>query len=195
MGRVAHLSLHLLSVLFQLAMVQTEDKCVSHEYCSNVDPQFTNRWYIWLLLALCLLLVACGIAASCFRACSRRPRPPLPAPYELTVITMDHENTLHNTIGSFQSLYIPSAHRVFTVTCCPNPAPPAARDSLPACGANQGAPPPRSRGWDGWLGHHPCFSCGLGPGGQLCLGMAAAGPLGAPLHPPHPPQPPRGPGG
>ncbi|XP_072334723.1 transmembrane protein 52B-like isoform X4 [Scyliorhinus torazame] len=112
----AAILIYSLSILCQLVGVRSDDdECVSSEQ---------------LLLVLSLLLVLCGILTSCLRCCGRRQQEAgvlSPRPYEVTVITLDQDNTIHstiqNTITSIQSLFAPSARRIFTVTRCHNAAP------------------------------------------------------------------------
>ncbi|XP_072334721.1 transmembrane protein 52B-like isoform X2 [Scyliorhinus torazame] len=127
----AAILIYSLSILCQLVGVRSDDdECVSSEHCSNLESHLTSLWYVWLLLVLSLLLVLCGILTSCLRCCGRRQQEAgvlSPRPYEVTVITLDQDNTIHstiqNTITSIQSLFAPSARRIFTVTRCHNAAP------------------------------------------------------------------------
>uniref|UniRef100_UPI00398F76E1 transmembrane protein 52B-like n=1 Tax=Pristiophorus japonicus TaxID=55135 RepID=UPI00398F76E1 len=136
-----------LSVLCQMVRVRCDDECDSSDHCSGTDSRLTSLWYVWLLLVLSLLLVLCGIITSCVRCCARRQHDDgaLSArPYEVTVITLDHDNTIHstiqNTITSIQSLFIPSARRIFTVTRCHNSAPAPMRETPPCYEEALGTP-------------------------------------------------------
>ncbi|XP_067882648.1 transmembrane protein 52B-like [Heterodontus francisci] len=136
-----------LSILCQMVGVRSDDDCLSGDHCSEADSRLMSLWYVWLLLGLSLLLVLCGVVTSCLRCCLRRQRDSgalTPTPYEVTVITLDQDNTVHstiqNTITSIQSLFLPSTRRIFTVTRCHNAGPAPARETPPGYEEALGSP-------------------------------------------------------
>ncbi|XP_065552485.1 transmembrane protein 52 [Lathamus discolor] len=72
---------------------------------------WTNLWYIWLILLTLFLLLLCGITASCIKFCCRKKRLPVETfsrhPYDLTVIAIDSDSTAHSTVTSYSSWQYP----------------------------------------------------------------------------------------
>ncbi|KFP23592.1 Transmembrane protein 52, partial [Colius striatus] len=63
---------------------------------------WTNLWYVWLILLSVFLLLLCGITASCIKFCCRKKRLPVETfprhPYDLTTVAVDSDSTAHSTV-------------------------------------------------------------------------------------------------
>ncbi|XP_063799121.1 transmembrane protein 52 [Pseudophryne corroboree] len=77
-------------------------------------PQSTNwvnLWYVWLILITIFLLLLCGTTASCIKFCCKKKKPPVQTlpnqPYEVTVIAIDNDSTIHSTVTSYSSVQYP----------------------------------------------------------------------------------------
>uniref|UniRef100_A0A8D0BA52 Transmembrane protein 52B n=1 Tax=Salvator merianae TaxID=96440 RepID=A0A8D0BA52_SALMN len=72
-----------------------------------------------LVVIIGSLLLLCGLVAVCLRCCFLNCRPAdeaaTPRPYELTVITLDHDSTLQSTIASVHSMFGSAARRILAV--------------------------------------------------------------------------------
>ncbi|XP_012669212.2 transmembrane protein 52B [Otolemur garnettii] len=95
------------SVLLQFILfpgTRCDENCGSHEQ---------------LLVAIGALVLLCGLTSLCFRCCclSRQQNGEEggPPPYEVTVISFDHDSTLQSTITSLQSVFGPAARRILAV--------------------------------------------------------------------------------
>ncbi|XP_038602870.1 transmembrane protein 52 [Tachyglossus aculeatus] len=101
-----------LLLLLQVAPSGSESGCGRTEQCPP-STSWTNLWYVWLILLTVFLLLLCGITASCIKFCCRKKRPPAQAfprrPYDLTVIALDNDSTIHSTVTSYSSLQYPLA--------------------------------------------------------------------------------------
>lgn len=72
-----------------------------------------------LILLAVLLLLLCGVTASCVRFCCLRKRahtqphlPPTPQPCDLTVSPMDSDSPVHSTVTSYSSVQYPLGMRL-----------------------------------------------------------------------------------
>ncbi|KAF5924747.1 hypothetical protein HPG69_016712 [Diceros bicornis minor] len=72
-----------------------------------------------LILLAVLLLLLCGVTASCVRFCCLRKRahtqphlPPAPQPCDLTVIPVDNDSPVHSTVTSYSSVQYPLTTRL-----------------------------------------------------------------------------------
>ncbi|XP_062971822.1 transmembrane protein 52B [Cynocephalus volans] len=101
----------------QLPGARGEENCVDPEHCLTTG--WVHLWYIWFLVAIGVLLLLCGLTSLCLRCCclsrQRNREDGGQLPYEVTVITFDHDNTLQNTITSLQSAFGPAARRILAV--------------------------------------------------------------------------------
>ncbi|XP_028920403.1 transmembrane protein 52 [Ornithorhynchus anatinus] len=101
-----------LLLLLQVGLSRSETGCGRTEQCPP-STSWTNLWYVWLILLTVFLLLLCGITASCIKFCCRKKRPPAQAfprrPYDLTVIALDNDSTIHSTVTSYSSLQYPLA--------------------------------------------------------------------------------------
>ncbi|KAM3920933.1 transmembrane protein 52 isoform 2-T2 [Leptodactylus fuscus] len=85
-----------------------------HDDCEGNCSQgssWVNLWYVWLILVTIFLLLLCGTTASCIKFCCKKKKPPvqnLPNhPYEVTVIAIDNDSTIHSTVTSYSSVQYP----------------------------------------------------------------------------------------
>ncbi|XP_007515867.2 transmembrane protein 52B [Erinaceus europaeus] len=107
----------ILVCIIQIPRARCEENCVSPEHCLTTD--WVHLWYIWLLVVIGALLLLCGLVSVCFRCCclSRQQNEENEGqpPYEVTVISFDHDSTLQGTITSLQSVFGPAARRILAV--------------------------------------------------------------------------------
>ncbi|KAM9299610.1 transmembrane protein 52 [Gastrophryne carolinensis] len=72
---------------------------------------WVNLWYVWLILVTIFLLLLCGTTASCIKFCCKKKKPPVQTlpnqPYEVTVIAIDNDSTIHSTVTSYSSVQYP----------------------------------------------------------------------------------------
>ncbi|XP_077313767.1 transmembrane protein 52 isoform X1 [Lithobates pipiens] len=91
--------------------------CLANHINDNCDEKgcsatnWVNLWYVWLILVTIFLLLLCGTTASCIKFCCKKKKPPvqnLPThPYEVTVIAIDNDSTIHSTVTSYSSVQYP----------------------------------------------------------------------------------------
>ncbi|XP_020831627.1 transmembrane protein 52 [Phascolarctos cinereus] len=112
-GGCSHGVLTLLILLLQVALDSADGSCDLADQCRS-SASWTSLWYVWLILLTVFTLLLCGILASCIKFCCQRKRPPaqttfpLPRrPYDLTVITVDSDSTIHSTVTSYSSVQNP----------------------------------------------------------------------------------------
>ncbi|XP_073512976.1 transmembrane protein 52 isoform X1 [Phyllobates terribilis] len=78
--------------------------------CSQ-GTNWVNLWYVWLILVTIFLLLLCGTTASCIKFCCKKKKPPVQTlpnhPYEVTVIAIDNDSTIHSTVTSYSSVQYP----------------------------------------------------------------------------------------
>ncbi|MEE6483872.1 hypothetical protein FKM82_013679 [Ascaphus truei] len=64
-----------------------------------------------LILVTIVILLLCGVTASCIKFCCRKKKPPVQPfpshPYEVTVIAIDNDSTIHSTVTSYSSVQYP----------------------------------------------------------------------------------------
>ncbi|XP_078415322.1 transmembrane protein 52-like [Cetorhinus maximus] len=81
---------------------------------SGCASSWTSLWYVWLILLTIFLLLVCGVMASCVKCC-RRTKPQVPTfttrPYEVTVIAIDNDSTIHSTVSPNNPLQYISTNR------------------------------------------------------------------------------------
>ncbi|XP_043847075.1 transmembrane protein 52 [Dromiciops gliroides] len=109
----SHGVLTLIFILLQVALDSADGSCDLADQCPP-SASWTSLWYVWLILLTVFLLLLCGILASCIKFCCQRKRPPVQTtfplprrPYDLTVITVDNESTIHSTVTSYSSIQYP----------------------------------------------------------------------------------------
>ncbi|XP_068935453.1 transmembrane protein 52 [Petaurus breviceps papuanus] len=112
-GGYSHGVLTLLFLLLQVALDSADGSCDLADQCPP-SASWTSLWYVWLILLTVFMLLLCGILASCIKFCCHRKRLPaqttfpLPRrPYDLTVITVDNDSTIHSTVTSYSSVQYP----------------------------------------------------------------------------------------
>uniref|UniRef100_H0WHC5 Transmembrane protein 52B n=1 Tax=Otolemur garnettii TaxID=30611 RepID=H0WHC5_OTOGA len=112
------------SVLLQFILfpgTRCDENCGSHEqfHCYLKTKKLHLSMYFMLLVAIGALVLLCGLTSLCFRCCclSRQQNGEEggPPPYEVTVISFDHDSTLQSTITSLQSVFGPAARRILAV--------------------------------------------------------------------------------
>ncbi|NWV46453.1 TMM52 protein, partial [Daphoenositta chrysoptera] len=63
---------------------------------------WTNLWYVRLILPTVSLLMLCGVSVRCIKFCCRKKRLPAETfprhPCDLTVIGIDSDSTAHSTV-------------------------------------------------------------------------------------------------
>ncbi|KAM4650482.1 transmembrane protein 52 [Discoglossus pictus] len=89
---------------------QNNDEC-GRKDCSQGTSSWVNLWYVWLILVTIILLLLCGTMASCIKFCCKKKKPPVQEfpthPYEVTVIAIDNDSTIHSTVTSYSSVQYP----------------------------------------------------------------------------------------
>ncbi|KAM5125948.1 transmembrane protein 52 [Mantella aurantiaca] len=88
-----------------------DDNCEFGTCPQGSSTNWVNLWYVWLILVTIFLLLLCGTTASCIKFCCKKKKPPaqtLPNhPYEVTVIAIDNDSTIHSTVTSYSSVQYP----------------------------------------------------------------------------------------
>ncbi|XP_060708281.1 transmembrane protein 52-like [Hemiscyllium ocellatum] len=92
---------------------------------SGCPSSWTSLWYVWLILLTIFLLLVCGVLASCVKCC-RKTKPQVPAfaarPYEVTVIAIENDSTIHSTVSTNGPLqYAPANGGPFLESTLPPP--------------------------------------------------------------------------
>ncbi|XP_067826530.1 transmembrane protein 52-like [Heptranchias perlo] len=100
--------------LFQASLTEAQNCGTGPGETNGCLSSWTSLWYVWLILLTIFLLLLCGVAASCVKCC-RRTKPQVPTfparPYEVTVIAIDNDNTIHSTVSPNSSLQYVSTSR------------------------------------------------------------------------------------
>lgn len=83
------------------------------------QARWSSLWHVGLILLTVLLLLLCGVTASCVRFCCLRKRahtqphlPPAPQPCDLTAIRLDSDSPVHSTVTSYSSVQYPLSTRL-----------------------------------------------------------------------------------
>uniref|UniRef100_A0A452G0X3 Transmembrane protein 52 n=1 Tax=Capra hircus TaxID=9925 RepID=A0A452G0X3_CAPHI len=78
------------------------------------QARWSSLWHVGLILLTALLLLLCGVSASCVRFCRLWKRahtqphlPPAPEPCDLTAIPVDNDSPVHSTVTSYSSVQCP----------------------------------------------------------------------------------------
>ncbi|XP_014718606.2 transmembrane protein 52 [Equus asinus] len=109
------LLLLLLSFLLlpQVALGFADGSCDPLDQCPP-QARWSSLWHVGLILLAVLLLLLCGVTASCVRSCCLRKRahtqphlPSTPQPCDLTVIPVDSDSPVHSTVTSYSSVQYP----------------------------------------------------------------------------------------
>uniref|UniRef100_A0A287AJZ6 Transmembrane protein 52 n=2 Tax=Sus scrofa TaxID=9823 RepID=A0A287AJZ6_PIG len=88
----------------QVALSFAEGSCDPSDQCPP-QARWSSLWHVGLILLTVLLLLLCGVTASCVRFCCLRKRahtqphlPPAPQPCDLTAIRLDSDSPVHSTV-------------------------------------------------------------------------------------------------
>nr|XP_005911817.2 PREDICTED: transmembrane protein 52 [Bos mutus] len=95
---------------WQVALGFVEGSCDPSDQC-RPQARWSSLWHVGLILLTALLLLLCGVSASCVRFCHLRKRahsqphlPPAPEPCDLTAIPVDSDSPAHSTVTSYSSV-------------------------------------------------------------------------------------------
>ncbi|KAI5252951.1 Transmembrane Protein 52 [Manis pentadactyla] len=108
----------LLLPLLQVALGFADGGCDPSDQCPS-QARWSSLWHVGLILLTVLLLLLCGVTASCVRFCCLRKRahaqlhlPPAPQPCDLTVSPVDSDSPVHSTVTSYSSVQYPLGMRL-----------------------------------------------------------------------------------
>uniref|UniRef100_A0A8C2YL84 Transmembrane protein 52 n=1 Tax=Chinchilla lanigera TaxID=34839 RepID=A0A8C2YL84_CHILA len=83
------------------------------------QARWSSLWHVGLILLTVLLLLLCGVTASCVRFCCFRKQvntqtrlSPAWQPRNLTVIPLDSDSPVHSTVTSYSSVQYPLGIRL-----------------------------------------------------------------------------------
>ncbi|XP_020027027.1 transmembrane protein 52 isoform X2 [Castor canadensis] len=104
--------------LSQVALGSAEDdSCDPSNQCPP-QARWSSLWHVGLMLLAVLLLLLCGVTASCVRFCCFRKQantqthlPPAWQPCDLTVMPVDSDSPAHSTVTSYSSVQYPLSMR------------------------------------------------------------------------------------
>ncbi|KAM8927644.1 transmembrane protein 52 [Pelodytes ibericus] len=98
-----------LQLLVSVSLADDGDDCQKDD-CSQ-PTNWVNLWYVWLILVTIFVVLLCGTTASCIKFCCLKKKPHVQAlpthPYEVTVIAIDNDSTIHSTVTSYSSVQYP----------------------------------------------------------------------------------------
>ncbi|XP_031529287.2 transmembrane protein 52 [Vicugna pacos] len=107
-----------LLLLPQVALGFAEGSCDPSDQCPP-QARWSSLWHVGLILLTVLLLLLCGVTASCVRFCCLRKRAhthphllPAPQPCDLTAIPVDSDSPVHSTVTSYSSVQYPLSMRL-----------------------------------------------------------------------------------
>ncbi|XP_032719066.1 transmembrane protein 52 [Lontra canadensis] len=102
----------------QVALGFADGSCDPSDLCPP-QARWSSLWHVGLILLAVLLLLLCGVTASCVRFCCLRKRvhsqphlPPTPQPCDLTVSPVDSDSPVHSTVTSYSSVQYPLGVRL-----------------------------------------------------------------------------------
>ncbi|KAI5947011.1 Transmembrane protein 52 [Manis javanica] len=108
----------LLLPLLQVALGFADGGCDPSDQCPS-QARWSSLWHVGLILLTVLLLLLCGVTASCVRFCCLQKRahtqlhlPPAPQPCDLTVSPVDSDSPVHSTVTSYSSVQYPLGMRL-----------------------------------------------------------------------------------
>ncbi|XP_003793356.1 transmembrane protein 52 [Otolemur garnettii] len=97
----------------QVTLSFTDGSCDPSDQCPP-QARWSSLWHVGLVLLAVLLLLLCGVTASCVRFCCLRKQAqaqphllPTQQPCDLTVIPMDSDSPVHSTVTSYSSVQYP----------------------------------------------------------------------------------------
>ncbi|XP_071076926.1 transmembrane protein 52 isoform X2 [Desmodus rotundus] len=88
----------------QVTLSFSDRSCDASDQCPP-QARWSSLWHVGLILLAVLLLLLCGVTASCVRFCCLRKRahaqphlPSRPQPCDLTFIPVDSDSPVHSTV-------------------------------------------------------------------------------------------------
>nr|XP_004657470.2 transmembrane protein 52 [Jaculus jaculus] len=97
----------------QVALGSSDGNCDPSDECPP-QARWSSLWHVGLILLTVLLLLLCGVTASCVRFCCLRKQahtqthlPPAWQPRDLTVTHVDSDSPAHSTVTSYSSVQYP----------------------------------------------------------------------------------------
>ncbi|XP_052571473.1 cilia- and flagella-associated protein 74 isoform X8 [Peromyscus californicus insignis] len=94
------------------------DQCRCYRRCPP-QARWSSLWHVGLILLAILLMLLCGVTASCVRFCCLRKQlhtqtrmRPAWQPCDLTVIPVDSDSPAHSTVTSYSSVQYPLGMRL-----------------------------------------------------------------------------------
>ncbi|KAM5323296.1 transmembrane protein 52 isoform 1-T1 [Glossophaga mutica] len=104
--------------LLQVTLGFSDRSCDPSDQCPP-QARWSSLWHVGLILLAVLLLLLCGVTASCVRFCCLRKRahaqphlPSRPQPCDLTFIPVDSDSPVHSTVTSYSSVQYPLGMRL-----------------------------------------------------------------------------------
>ncbi|CAH7448813.1 transmembrane protein 52 isoform X1 [Phodopus roborovskii] len=110
--------------LSQVTLGSADGSCDPSDQCRcprRCPPQarWSSLWHVGLILLAILLMLLCGVTASCVRFCCLRKQPhtqthmpPGWQPCDLTVVPVDSDSPAHSTVTSYSSVQYPLGMRL-----------------------------------------------------------------------------------
>ncbi|XP_061040145.1 transmembrane protein 52 [Eubalaena glacialis] len=102
----------------QVALGFAEGSCDPSDQCPP-QARWSSLWHVGLILLTVILLLLCGVTASCVRFCCLRKRahaqprlPSAPEPCDPTAIPADSDSPMHSTVSSYSSVQYPLGMRL-----------------------------------------------------------------------------------
>ncbi|XP_054439444.1 transmembrane protein 52 isoform X1 [Pteronotus mesoamericanus] len=102
----------------QVTLGFSDRSCDPSDQCPP-QARWSSLWHVGLILLAILLLLLCGVTASCVRFCCLRKRAHAqthlssrPQPCDLTFIPMDSDSPAHSTVTSYSSVQHPLGMRL-----------------------------------------------------------------------------------
>ncbi|KAM7099533.1 transmembrane protein 52 isoform 1-T1 [Molossus nigricans] len=102
----------------QVTLGFSDGSCDPSDQCPP-QARWSSLWHVGLILLAVLLLLLCGVTASCVRFCCLRKRaqaqshlPSAPQSCDLTVIPVDSDSPVHSTVTSYSSVQHPLGMRL-----------------------------------------------------------------------------------
>ncbi|XP_011375617.1 transmembrane protein 52 isoform X4 [Pteropus medius] len=99
-----------LLLLPQVALGFADGSCDPSDQCPP-QARWSSLWHVGLILLAVLLLLLCGVTASCVRFCCLRKRahtqphlPSAPQLCDLTIVPVDSDSPAHSTVTSCSSV-------------------------------------------------------------------------------------------
>ncbi|XP_008582099.1 PREDICTED: transmembrane protein 52, partial [Galeopterus variegatus] len=97
----------------QVALSFSDGSCDPSDQCPP-QARWSSLWHVGLVLLAVLLLLLCGVTASCVRFCCLQKQahaqphlPPSRQARDLTVIPVDSDSPVHSTVTSYSSVQYP----------------------------------------------------------------------------------------